>query len=129
MASNQTPDRNHTNKAKPAKNFGEPGWGDGATTAATAEGAEKLTVKAFSADTKIGFTGAVKRRRVGGIVGKILDVLFGKDPEIFDVYGRVRHKFDDAKWAAWDARIRKNPAYDWRRHSGADKSRGDKSRK
>ncbi len=122
MASNQTPDRNHLLKATPAKDFGEPGWGDGTTTAATPEGAEKLTVKAFGPETKIGFSGSTKRRRIGGILGKVLDILFGKDPEIFDAYGRVQHKFHDSKWAAWDARIRKNPAYDWRHHSGVGKN-------
>jgi hypothetical protein len=126
MASNQTPDRNHSSKAKPAKNYGQPGWGDGTTTAATSEGAEKLTIQAAGSETKIGFSGSLKRRRIGGFVGKALDFLFGKDPDIFDAYGRVRHKFDDAKWAAWDARIRGNPAFDWRKHSGADKSKPKK---
>lgn len=127
MASNQTPDRNHSSIAKPAKNYGQPGWGDGTTTAATSEGAEKLTIQAASAETKVGFSGSMKRRRVGGILGKVMDFLFGKDPDIFDAYGRVRHKFDDAKWAAWDDRIRKNPAFDWRKHSGADKSKKKKN--
>lgn len=127
MSSNHTPDRNHTQKAKPAKNYGQPGWGDGSTTAATPEGAEKLTIQAAGAETKVGFSGSMKRRRIGGVVGKILDVLFGKDPDIFDAYGRVRHKFDDSKWAAWDARIRKNPAFDWRKHSGSDSARKKKS--
>ncbi len=120
MADEKTPDRNHVKTAQPAKNYGEPGWGDGVTTAETAHGAEKLTVQAANAESKVGFSGSVRRRVRTGILGKILDFIGGKDPDIFDAYGRVRHKFTDQKWAQWDARIRKSKEFDWRQHSGSD---------
>ncbi len=120
MAEENTPDRNHLKKAKPATNYGEQGWGDGVTTSETAEGAERLTVQASSADSKVGFSGSVHRRVRKGLLGKILDVIGGKDPDIFDAYGRVRHKFADKKWQDWDSRIRKNKDFDWRQHSGSD---------
>lgn len=127
MSEENTPDRNHLKTAKPATNYGEPGWGDGLTTAETPEGAEKLTVKAASADSKIGFSGSVHRRVRTGIFGKILDIIGGKDPAIFDAYGRVRHKFTDAKWQAWDNRIRANKDFDWRQHSGSDPQKPGKN--
>ncbi len=120
MAEENTPDRNHLKTAKPATNYGQPGWGDGVTTAETSAGAEKLTAQAANADSKVGFSGSVRRRVFGGILGKILDVIGGKDPDIFDAYGRVRHKFTDKKWQEWDARIRGNKHFDWRKHSGSD---------
>ncbi len=120
MADEKTPDRNHLKTAKPATNYGEPGWGDGVTTAETAQGAEQLTVQAANVESKVGFSGSVRRRVRTGILGKILDIIGGKDPDIFDAYGRVRHKFTDQKWAAWDARIRKSKEFDWRQHSGSD---------
>lgn len=126
MAEQNTPDRNHTKTAKPATNYGQPGWGDGVTTAETATGAEKLTVKAANADSKVGFSGSLRRRVRGGIIGKILDIIGGKDPDIFDAYGRVRHKFDDKKWQDWDARVRGNKNYDWRQHSGSDSQKPGK---
>lgn len=120
MADEKTPDRNHLKTAQPAVNYGEPGWGDGITTAETPEGAEKLTVQAAKADSKVGFSGAARRRVRTGLIGKILDIIGGRDPDIFDAYGRVRHKFTDKKWQAWDSRIRKNKDYDWHQHSGSD---------
>lgn len=121
MSDQNTPDRNHLKKAKPASNYGQPGWGDGVTTAETAEGAEKLTIQAASTDSKVGFSGSVRRRVRGGILGMILDFIGGKDPDIFDAYGRVRHKFSEKKWKDWDARIRGNKDFDWRAHKGLDK--------
>ncbi len=53
-----------------------------------------------------------------GILKKIGDILFGKDPDIFDGKGNVRHRLSDAKWKAWDERIRGNPEYNWREHTG-----------
>ncbi len=120
MSEENTPDRNHFKKAKPATNYGEPGWGDGITTAETTAGAEKLTVSAAHVDAKVGFSGSVRRRVRKGLLGKILDFIGGKDPDIFDAYGRVRHKFTDLKWQAWDNRIRASKEFDWRQHSGAD---------
>lgn len=120
MASdNKTPDRNHTHTAKPADDYGQPGWGDGKTTAATAEGAVNLIKQ--TGKSKVGFSGSAVRHRIGGPLGAILDFLFGRDPDIFDSQGRVRHQFSAEKWKAWDDRLRKNKNYDWRAHTGKDK--------
>ena len=123
MSGENTSDRNHFKKAKPATNYGEATWGDGVTTAETTKGAEALVTQAASVESKVGFSGSVRRRVRGGILGKILDFIGGKDPDIFDAYGRVRHKFSDQKWQAWDARIRESKDFDWRQHSGADKKK------
>lgn len=113
-----TPDRNHTKTAQPAHDYGAPGWGDGTTTAATPEGAIELVKNVRK--SKVGFSGSAVRHRLGGPIGAILDFLFGKDPDIFDSEGRVRHKFTDAKWKEWDDRIRASKEYDWRAHSGRE---------
>ena len=47
----------------------------------------------------------------------LLDFLFGKDPDIFDDKGNVRHKLPDSKWDAWKKRFR-TTEYDWRAHTG-----------
>ncbi|MCX7674608.1 MAG: hypothetical protein N2Z70_02110 [Bdellovibrionaceae bacterium] len=51
-------------------------------------------------------------------MGKILDFLFGKDPDIFNAEGKVEHKLPKSYWDAWQARFRENPHYNWRLHSG-----------
>jgi hypothetical protein len=43
---------------------------------------------------------------------------FGKDPDIFDEKGKVRHQFPRTKWQAWQNRFKDNPDYDWHRHTG-----------
>lgn len=53
-----------------------------------------------------------------GILKSIGDFLFGKDPQIFDDSGNVRHCFPDEKWNKWSDRFRANPEYDWRDHTG-----------
>lgn len=60
-----------------------------------------------------------------GILKAVGDFLFGKDPDIFDEQGQVRHKFTESKWKAWDDRIKANPDYDWRHHGA--KKRAEKS--
>lgn len=50
---------------------------------------------------------------------KILDFLFGRDPDIFDENGEVRHDLGERFWGEWEARYRA-PEYDWRRHSGTE---------
>lgn len=57
-----------------------------------------------------------------GILKTIGDFLFGKDPDIFDESGRVRHKFPEEKWKKWNDRLKANPEYDWHRHSAAEKA-------
>lgn len=95
-------------------------WGDGKSTAATPEGAAKLVADAAGAKNLVGFSGAKVRRRLGGPLGLLLDFLFGKDPNIFDPQGRIRHQFSEAKWKAWDDRLRASKDYDWKHHSGRD---------
>jgi hypothetical protein len=53
-----------------------------------------------------------------GILKSLGDFLFGKDPDIFDENGNVRHKLPDRKWQAWNDRLQANPDYDWHQHSG-----------
>ncbi len=53
-------------------------------------------------------------------MSKILDFLFGKNPDIFDANGNIVHKFPPEKWKAWDDRF-KNGEYDWRKHKGTKK--------
>lgn len=49
----------------------------------------------------------------------LLDFIFGKKPKIkFTRDGRTKHDFSDQKWQEWKDRFEKNPAYDWRQHSG-----------
>lgn len=55
----------------------------------------------------------------------LLGFLFGRDAEIFDEKGEVRHQFPNQKWDAWKHRFSQNPEYDWHHHSGTDE---DKSR-
>lgn len=52
-----------------------------------------------------------------GVFKAIGDFLFGKDPNIFDENGRVRHQFPEDKWQKWNERLKANPTYDWRHHS------------
>ena len=55
-----------------------------------------------------------------GIMKQVLDVLFGKDPQIFDENGKVRHKVPEKKWQDWDSRF-KSSAYDWHGHRGTER--------
>jgi hypothetical protein len=57
-----------------------------------------------------------------GLLKTIGDFLFGKDPEIFDETGRVRHNFPENKWKAWNDRLKSNPDYDWRHHGGKERA-------
>lgn len=49
---------------------------------------------------------------------KILDFLFGKDPDIFDEKGQVQHKLTKKKWDSWHQRTKVDPQYNWRNHTG-----------
>lgn len=55
-----------------------------------------------------------------GIFKAIGDFLFGKDPDIFDETGRVRHKFPEKKWEKWNDRLKADPSYDWRKHTAVE---------
>ena len=64
-----------------------------------------------------------------GIFKAIGDFLFGKDPDIFDETGRVRHKFPDEKWKKWNDRLKANPDYDWQRHGAKERAEQGQSQK
>lgn len=51
-------------------------------------------------------------------MGKVLDFLFGKDPDIFNKAGKVQHKLPRSRWEAWEGRFKSNPNYNWRLHIG-----------
>jgi hypothetical protein len=56
-----------------------------------------------------------------GILKAVGDFLFGKDPDIFDEHGKVRHKFPEEKWQKWNDRFKSNPAFDWRKHGAKER--------
>lgn len=62
-----------------------------------------------------------------GFLKVVGNFLFGKDPDIFDERGRVRHKFPDDKWTKWNNRLKANPDYDWRKHGAKERALKDKS--
>lgn len=53
-----------------------------------------------------------------GVLKVVGDFLFGKDPDIFDEKGMVSHKHPRKKWDAWINRIKNDPQYNWRNHTG-----------
>lgn len=55
-----------------------------------------------------------------GILKKVTDFLFGKDPEIFDDKGSVQHKLPKRKWDDWQNRYVKGQEYNWRTHKGTE---------
>jgi hypothetical protein len=57
-----------------------------------------------------------------GVFKSLGNFLFGKDPDIFDENGRVRHKFTDEKWTKWNDRLAKSSAYDWRQHGAKERA-------
>lgn len=63
-----------------------------------------------------------------GILKSIGDFLFGKDPDIFDEKGRVMHKLPKKKWENWNNRIKLDPNYNWRHHTGMSGARGAPNR-
>lgn len=44
--------------------------------------------------------------------------LFGKEPEIFDKDGSVRHNLPKEKWDSWQQRYLSGEEYNWRNHTG-----------
>jgi 2-iminoacetate synthase ThiH len=48
----------------------------------------------------------------------ILGFLFGTQAQIFDKEGRVEHQFPKKKWEDWNNRLKANPEYDFKQHSG-----------
>jgi len=55
-----------------------------------------------------------------GFLGPLGNFLFGKDAQIFDEEGRVRHQFPEKKWADWKSRFQTS-CYDWRLHGAQER--------
>lgn len=55
---------------------------------------------------------------------KVLNFLFGSEPDIFDESGHVLHKLPKKKWEAWYNRTKQDPQYNWRNHTGATGANG-----
>ncbi len=55
-----------------------------------------------------------------GFLGPLGDFLFGKDPQVFDENGRVRHQFPEKKWNDWKNRFQ-DARYDWHQHSAKER--------
>lgn len=53
-------------------------------------------------------------------MGKLLDFIFGKAPDIFDAKGGVLHKLPEERWQKWNDRFKKNE-YNWRDHKGTER--------
>lgn len=51
-------------------------------------------------------------------MGKLLDFLFGKAPQIFDKDGSIRHELPKSYWDTWKNRFQANDEYNWRNHTG-----------
>lgn len=49
---------------------------------------------------------------------KVLGFLFGRDPQIFDKDGTVRHDLPKETWDAWQKRYTAGAEYNWRNHTG-----------
>jgi hypothetical protein len=54
-------------------------------------------------------------------MGKLLNFLFGRSPDIFDDKGNVVHKLPANLWQSWRDRFEKNPEYDGRKHHGTER--------
>ena len=52
------------------------------------------------------------------ILSRVLGFFFGKDPDIFDDKGRVRHKLPSQTWQRWHDRYASDPKNNWRHHAG-----------
>ncbi|MCB0411546.1 MAG: hypothetical protein KDD22_03420 [Bdellovibrionales bacterium] len=52
------------------------------------------------------------------MLNKLMNFLFGKEPEIFDENGRVRHNLPKEKWDAWNQRYMGGEEFNWRNHTG-----------
>lgn len=53
-----------------------------------------------------------------GLLKAIGDFLFGKNPDIFDKNGNIVHRHSKRTWEAWNNRLKMDPNYNWRNHTG-----------
>ena len=49
---------------------------------------------------------------------KIMDLLFGKKPRIFNKKGEVEHHLSEEKWRAYRDRYLQSTEHNWKRHEG-----------
>lgn len=52
------------------------------------------------------------------IAKKVMEFLFGKEPDIFDDKGQIYHKLPKKKWDDWHNRTKLDPQNNWRNHTG-----------
>ena len=52
------------------------------------------------------------------MIGKLLNLLFGKSNNIFDADGNVSHQLPVQQWDAWKKRYSTGAEYNWKNHSG-----------
>ena len=64
-----------------------------------------------------------------GLLRKIADFLFGKNPDIFDNQGQVIHKHPKKKWDDWQNKFKTDPGYNWRNHTGTMAGRQNNNQK
>ncbi len=62
-------------------------------------------------------------------MGKLLDFIFGRAPDIFDADGNIVHKLGPEKWKKWQDRFAKNQEFDWHQHRGQQRRDTPKSNK
>lgn len=51
-------------------------------------------------------------------MGRVLDFLFGKSPNVFDQSGRIAHQLPNQKWKLWNDRYQAGEDYNWKNHTG-----------
>ncbi|MFZ3229209.1 MAG: hypothetical protein WA160_03305 [Pseudobdellovibrio sp.] len=61
------------------------------------------------------------------LLNKILNILGGKEPDIFDDKGQVLHKLPKKKWDDWQNRLIQGSEYNWREHKGSKAGDSDKN--
>ena len=63
-----------------------------------------------------------KNPKKESILQSLLHFLFGKQTHIFNKEGRVEHDLGENKWKTWNDRLKEDPNYDFRNHSGKTKA-------
>jgi len=61
------------------------------------------------------------------VLSKVIDFLFGKEPQIFDSRGNVIHQLPKKKWDEWQDRFRKDENYNFRKHSATESAQTNKN--
>lgn len=53
----------------------------------------------------------------------LLAIIGGKQTDIFNKKGRVQHDLGSKKWEAWNNRLKENPNYNFKNHTGTKKNK------